>query len=122
MNSLNKVKNEFEIIEIKEEKIFAINKKDEKIIIYNKEILERIIDKNFNKKYRELLCLTMSIIEDEDSTESDTELALLKIEDLKNYILSHYSKCLSKELLNKYLKMLMLLGQKKKKKKRGRGR
>lgn len=112
MKNLTKIKNEFEIVEIEEEKLFSINKKNEKIIIYNKDILEKIIDENFNKKYRELLYLTMTITEDEDSNESDCELALLKIENLRNYILSHYSKFLNKSLLNKYLKMLLILEQK----------
>lgn len=112
MNCLSKLRCELEIVEQKEEKLVTINKNNEKIAIYNKEILEKIIDNNFNKRYRELLYLTMNIIDDEDSTESDAELALLKIEDLKNYIVSHYSKHLNTHLLNKYLKMLMLLDQK----------
>lgn len=112
MNSLSKLKCDLEIVELKEEKLFTINNKNEKITLYNKEMLEKIIDKNFNKKYRELLYLIMSITEDDESTESDAELALLKIEDLKKYLINHYSNHISRNLLNKYLKMLMLLEQK----------
>jgi len=64
----------------------------------------------------------MNITEDDDSSESDTELALLKIENLKNLIISKYSKYLSKNLLNKYLKMLILLEEKLYVPKKGRGR
>lgn len=110
--NLKKTSNEFEILEMNEEVIYSINKKNEKIGIYNNELLESIIDKIFNKKYKELLYLCMSISEDEDSTESDTELALLKIESLKNYIFEHYSKYINKNLLNKYLKMLLILESK----------
>lgn len=124
MKELKKVSNTFEIIENNEEVLYTINKKNNKICVYNKDLLENIIDKNFNKKYKELLYLVMTINDDEDSSDSDTELALLKIEDLKNYILSHYQKYIGKDLLNKYLKMMMILEGKllAPKKKMGRGR
>lgn len=112
MNSLSKLKCDLEIVELKEEKLFTINNKNEKITLYNKEMLEKIIDKNFNKKYRELLYLIMTITEDDESTESDAELALLKIDELRKYLINHYGKNISRILLNKYLKMLMLLEQK----------
>ena len=112
MNSLSKLKCDLEIVELKEEKLFTINNKNEKITLYNKEMLEKIIDKNFNKKYRELLYLIMTITEDDESTESDAELALLKIDELRKYLINHYGKNISRNLLNKYLKMLMLLEQK----------
>ena len=112
MNSLSKLKCDLEIVELKEEKLFTINNKNEKITLYNKEMLEKIIDKNFNKKYRELLYLIMTITEDDESTESDAELALLKIDELRKYLINHYGKNKNRNLLNKYLKMLMLLEQK----------
>lgn len=121
--NLKKVNNDFEIVELNEKEIYTINKNNEKISIYDNDLLEKILDNNFNKKYKELLYLCMSIIEDEESTDTDTELALLKIEDLKNYIINHYSKYINKHLLNKYLKMIMILeGKLNMPKKRGKSR
>ena len=121
--NLKKVNNDFEIVELNEKEIYTINKNSEKISIYDNDLLEKILDNNFNKKYKELLYLCMSIIEDEESTDTDTELALLKIEDLKNYIINHYSKYINNYLLNKYLKMIMILeGKLNLPKKRGKSR
>lgn len=121
--NLKKVNNDFEIVELNEKEIYTINKNSEKISIYDNDLLEKILDNNFNKKYKELLYLCMSIIEDEESTDTDTELALLKIEDLKNYIINHYSKFINNHLLNKYLKMIMILeGKLNLPKKRGKSR
>ena len=103
--------------------MFSIKNKEEIIKVYDQELLEKIIDNTFNKKYRKLLYLIMSVNEDEDSTDTDAELALLKIEDLKKYIMLHYSELISKRLLNKYLKMLMILENKIEfNKKRGKSR
>ncbi|MBE6156846.1 MAG: hypothetical protein E7161_03775 [Firmicutes bacterium] len=122
-NSLKKVMSEFTILDKEESKKFTINtSKNEKITIYDMEMVEKIIDSNFNQKYRKLLYIVMDISENEDSTESDTELALLKIEELKNILLSRYYKYISRELLNKYLKMIFLLDEKLRIPKRGRGR
>ena len=111
-NSLKKVNSEFTIVEKDNKEKFTLYKKEEKILFYNEELIENIIDSNFNKKYRKLLYLVMDISENEDSTESDIELALLKIEDLKNKLLDKYYKYISKGVLNKYLKMIILLEQK----------
>lgn len=123
MSNIKKVKNEFEILELEDKELFSIKNKEEIIKVYDQELLEKIIDNTFNKKYRKLLYLIMSVNEDEDSTDTDAELALLKIEDLKKYIMLHYSELISKRLLNKYLKMLMILENKIEfNKKRGKSR
>jgi len=122
-SSITKVNSDFTIVDRKNKAKFKISKSDdETIFLYNEEIIEKVIEENINKKYRNLLYLTMNITEDDDSSESDTELALLKIENLKNLIISKYSKYLSKNLLNKYLKMLILLEEKLYVPKKGRGR
>lgn len=123
MSNIKKVRNEFEILELEDKELFSIKNKEEIIKVYDQELLEKIIDNTFNKKYRKLLYLIMSVNEDEDSTDTDAELALLKIEDLKKYIMLHYSELISKRLLNKYLKMLMILENKIEfNKKRGKSR
>lgn len=112
-NSLKKVNSEFIVVEKENNSKFTINKnEEEKITIYDEELVEKVIDANFNQKYRKLLYLIMDINESEDSTESDTELCLIRIEELKNLLLTKYYKYISRELLNKYLKMIMLLEEK----------
>ena len=111
MIKLEEVSCNFEIVEMPNLEGITLNKNNAKITIYDKEIIEKVIDENFNKKYRTLLYLIMSLNDSEDTTETDTELAFLKIDDLKNHLLKYY-KFISKDLLNKYLSMLMILGEK----------
>ena len=88
-SSIKKVKSEFEVVE-KEEKKFTLNMNEsEKIIIYNDDLLEKVIDNKFNKKYRKLLYLVMEVAENGDS-EDEINIALLKIEELKNILLNKY--------------------------------
>lgn len=121
-NKIKKVYKEFEIVENDEKSLFTLNTKGNKIKIYDEDILENVIDNRFNKKYRELLYLVMSINEDEDSTESDEELALIKIEDFKTSIIEKYFKYISKGKLNKYMQMLIMLEEKINRRERGKGR
>lgn len=113
MIKLEQVKCDFEIIEDHNQNGLILNKKNNniKITIYDQSLIEKIIDDNFNKKYRALLYMIMSL-NSEDTTESDTELALIKIDDLRKILLSKYFNLISKELLDKYLNMLLLLEQK----------
>lgn len=122
-NSLKKLNSEFTVVEKENNVKFTISKsEEEKLFVYDEELVENIIDSNFNQKYRKLLYMVMDIEENEDSTDSDCELALIKIEELKNLLLSKYYKYISRELLNKYLKMMMLLEEKLTIPRRGRGR
>lgn len=122
-NSLKKINCEFTIVEKEKNKKFIIKKNEnEKISIVDEELIENIIDREFTKKYRKLLYIVMDISGNEDSTESDAELCLIKIEELKNIILNKYYKYISRELLNKYLKMMMLLEEKLRIPDRRRGR
>ncbi|MBQ7031416.1 MAG: hypothetical protein IJN13_03480 [Bacilli bacterium] len=122
-NSLKKLNSEFTVVEKENNVKFTISKsEEEKLFVYDEELVENIIDSNFNQKYRKLLYLVMDIEENEDSADSDCELALIKIEELKNLLLSKYYKYISRELLNKYLKMMMLLEEKLTIPRRGRGR
>jgi len=121
-DKIKKINCEFKIEEKETEYKFLFNKKNEKIYIYNDELVEKIIDNSFNQKYRKLLYIVMDIVENEDSSDSDEELILFKIEDLKNILLNKYYKYISKMSLNKYMKMLMLLEEKLAKREKHRGR
>lgn len=112
MNSLKKVSSEFEIIEFDDKKSFSIKNKEEKITIYDDGLATELIDKKFNIEYKKLLYIIMDINNSDDSTESDGLLVRDKIDELKNVIINKYSKYISKELLNKYIKMIMILEEK----------
>ena len=112
MNSLKKVSSEFEIIEFDDKKSFSIKNKEEKITIYDEALATELIDKKFNTEYKKLLYIIMDINNSDDSTESDGLLVRDKIDELKNVILNKYSKYISKELLNRYIKMIMILEEK----------
>ena len=113
MNSkINKVNCDFEVEEKLEKPIVTINKKDSKISFYSQNELDLYIENDFNKKYRKLLYLIMSVTEDEESTDSDIELLYLKIDKLKELLVLKYFKYINQLTLNKYLKMLMLLEEK----------
>lgn len=113
MNSkINKVNCDFDIEEKLEKPIVTINKKGGKILFYDQNELDSYIENDFNKKYRKLLYLIMSVTEDEESTDSDIELLYLKIDKLKELLILKYFKYINQHTLNKYLKMLMLLEEK----------
>jgi len=112
-SSLKKINSEFDVIAKEKAKKFVLNiSENEKLLIYDQELIEKIINSNFNQKYRKLLRIVMDITESEDASDSDVEIALIKIEDLKNLLLSKYYKYISRDLLNKYLKMLILIEEK----------
>ena len=119
---IKKINCDFTIEEKEKNYKYVFNKKNEKIYIYNDELIENVIDSTFNQKYRKLLYIVMDITENEDSTDTDAELILYKIDDLKNLLLTKYFKYISKELLNKYLKMLLLLEDKLENRRTRRGR
>lgn len=113
-NKIEKLNCNFEILELNDDDGLVINSKTkkEKITIYDQNLIENMIEKTFNKKYRNLLYLIMNLMESEDSTETDFELALLKIENFRNKLLEKYFKFLNTDMKNKYLKMIILLQDK----------
>ena len=120
---IEKLKCDFEIVEIENLEGFLISNKnkDEKITIYDEELKREVFAKNFNKKYRELLYLVMDINASDDATSTDASLALMKIDDLREKLVKKYA-FLTKNELNRYLKMLMLLNEKLNIPERNRGR
>lgn len=121
-NSIKKVNSEFEIVEFDDKKVFTIKKEEEKITFYDESLVEDVISNKINETYKRILYIIMDINNSEDATESDGELVRNQIEELRNVILNKYSKYLSKELINRYLKMLLILESKLVIPERNRGR
>jgi hypothetical protein len=55
------------------------------ITIYDDELLNNCIDHKFNNKYKKLLAIIINILQSDDSTESDFEIALGEVEKAKKY-------------------------------------
>lgn len=108
-NSFKKVNSEFEVVEFTDKKVFTIKKDEEKITFYDEKLVEEVINNKINETYKRILYIIMDINNSEDATDSDGELVRNQIEELKNAIINKYSKYLSKEMINKYLKMLLIL-------------
>jgi len=112
MNSIKKVATEFEIVEFDEKKLFSIKKDEEKISLYDSNLVENVIDRKFNDTYKRLLYIVMDINNSEDSEESDAYIVRDQIDELRNSLIYKYEKYLSRDILNKYLKMLLILESK----------
>lgn len=119
---LKKNNNNFEIIENNEKEVLTIENNKNKISIYDKKLTEEIISNKFNEKYRRLLYIITDINSSEDTTDTDECLVREQIDELKNNFLLKYKKHISKELLNKYLKMLLILETKIVVKEKGKSR
>ncbi len=108
-NKLEKINKEFLIVEKENEEAFIITKGEEKLILHDKLIIPKVIDKKFNEKYRRLLYIIIDINESDSDNESDIYLVKENIEELRELILKKYAKYIKKDVLNKYLKMLLIL-------------
>lgn len=111
-NSFKKTSQEFEVLEIENKKTFIIKKDEQKITFYDERLIEELINNKFNQKYKKLLYIIMDIITSDDATETDAEIIREQIDELRNKVLNKYGRYISKELLNKYLKMLHILDSK----------
>ena len=121
-SSIKKVSKDFKILEYEEKALFSLSSKGNKIKVFDQDILEDIMNSRFNKKYRELLYLVMCLNEDEDATDSDCELALIKIDSFRDDLINRYYKYLGKERVSRYLQMLILLEEKLNSRRKGKGR
>ena len=121
---LENVNCNLEIVDYQEIEGLTISKenKEEKITIFDKNLINKIINQKINKKYQELLNIIVDINDSEDATTTDGELVLIKIDSLKEKILKEYGKYLTKESLNKYLQMFESLENKLEIPKNKRGR
>ena len=110
---IEKVNCNLDIIELEDKEGITLNshKHNVKITILDDDKIENVIADKFNKKYRSLLYLIMSLNSD-DTTDSDAFLALDKINNLENILKNKYAKFLNPNLLQRYFNMLVLLKDK----------
>lgn len=111
-SELNKVSKELKVIEMEDSNSFVIKKEKETITIYDESLIEEIIERKFQDKYKKLLYIIMDINNSEDSTESDEDLVREQIHELEVMLIKKYGKHLKEGTLNRYLKMLLILNSK----------
>lgn len=111
-SELNKVSKELKIVEMEDSNSFVIKKEKETITIYDESLIEEIIERKFQDKYKKLLYIIMDINNSEDSTESDADLVREQIQELEAMLIKKYGKYLKEATLNRYLKMLLILNSK----------
>ncbi len=87
-----------------------------KITLFNYEFICDSINKSFLNRYKKLLKLTLSIVNDDDSDDTDVALLLGETEKLESIILNKYKKHIRIEKIKKMLKEVLLLEQQLKKK------
>ncbi len=116
---IKKTNGEFKVIDISLEDGLKLTNRIGSITIYDDPLKEKIIEQRFAKRYRNLLYLVMNLDSEEGE---DSDLVRSKIQELRNILLNNYSKHISKNTLNHYLKMLLLLEEKIRGKEKHRGR
>ena len=111
MNKITKVKSDFEILELDTKEGLTITKKDqnEKVEIYDPIIIQEIIDKNFEKKYKKILYKIMLFNEQENNSSDDAEAIVLEIDNFRKYLINKYYYILGGHKLNQYINMLLML-------------
>lgn len=109
---LKKINIDFEVIEFEDKKTFTIEKDEKKVKIYDEKLIEEVISNKFSERYKRLLYIIMDINNSDDSSDTDVEIIRCQIDELRNSLINKYKNYLSNELLNKYLKMLLILESK----------
>ena len=74
------------------------------ITLYNQEIIDKLIIKSFNTKYKRILLMFLN--SEEEASESGLLIMLDDLARLKNILLKKYANILSINTLNKLLKQL----------------
>lgn len=105
---INNPKRDLEIVSLDEKGLsFTSDHKKEELTIYDKELIENMIEQFFNKKFHELAYLVAMYNNSDD--EDGESLVLEKMSEFREFFLMKYEKLLSKNKLAKYLNMLDML-------------
>jgi len=90
----------------------SANLKIKEVLIFSPDIINILLNSNFNKKYKKIITKYLEIIQSDDE-DSGEELAILLDEVARLYtiILKKYQNLLKKKDLEKFLKKLRMLEQ-----------
>ena len=109
---IKKTNAELKVVEIKEDEGLKLPNKAGSITIYDADLKKKIIAERFDKRYRNLVYLVMDLNNNDAADEEDAIVVRDKLAELKNILLNNYSKHITKSILNRYLKMILLLEEK----------
>lgn len=80
--------------------------KIDQIMIINKNATDKILTVKFKQRYKKLLMVVLSILNDSDSTEGDIMIALDEIAKMEDILLNKYKTFLKKEKERVFLEQL----------------
>ena len=80
--------------------------KIDQIMIINKNATDKILTVKFKQRYKRLLMVVLSILNDSDSTEGDIMIALDEIAKMEDILLNKYKTFLKKEKERVFLEQL----------------
>ena len=73
------------------------------ITVYDEAALANILMQKYIKRYNRLISIVSSIIESDDTTDSDYMMCLDELEKLKGMLVHKYAKFLKKEIYDKFI-------------------
>lgn len=79
------------------------------VTIYDESKIKIIINKQFESKYKKLMKLIKSVIDDETSSEDSFMICLNETEKLREVLENRYQKYLKKEKYDKFLQEIIFL-------------
>lgn len=79
------------------------------ITVYDEAALANILMQKYIKRYNRLISIVSSIIESDDTTDSDYMMCLDELEKLKGMLVHKYAKFLKKEIYDKFITDLIYI-------------
>lgn len=82
------------------------NLKIDQIVIVNPSMTDKVLTMKFKQRYKRLLMIVLSILNDPDSTAGDIEIVLDEIAKMRDILLHKYQRFLKKEKEKVFLEQL----------------
>ena len=72
-------------------------------------MIDKILSMKFDKLFKQVVALALHVVNDDDATDSDTEMVLDEVELVREILLNRYQKFLRYEKEQLFLKKLRLI-------------
>ncbi len=111
---LKNTKKEKDILLFEEKESYSFSPKNnynwvKKVTILDKDLLNKVWENKISREYEKLLRLIYALVASDDTTSGDVLEAYTELERIKDYLLSLAKKGLTKGIIEKYLKKLLIL-------------
>lgn len=83
--------------------------KVKEVKIVDKTMIDKILSMKFDKLFKQVVALALHVVNDDDATDSDTEMVLDEVELVREILLNRYQKFLRYEKEQLFLKKLRLI-------------